>query len=157
MRTSVPLFAAIALSLLAGCLGTGPGAVPSATPVPSGSVAPAANATGAASSTITPPPAQVAMTTSGTYPVNPGFNPPTLSLVTGANVTLTFTNADANPTAAHDWTLGGAMGIMTKEINPGEKTTLQFTAPAPGTYSYFCSTGDHRQRGMEGTLTVTHS
>ncbi len=42
----------------------------------------------------------------------------------------------------------------TKLIKKGETTSVEFTAPAPGDYPYFCSTSGHADT-MRGTLHVT--
>ena len=98
---------------------------------------------------------QLEVATSGQYPANAGFAPTTLSAPAGAIVELTFRNADALPVFRHDWVLEGVSGAYTDAIMPGETAEITFTAPEPGTYTYFCSVGDHRERGMAGTFTVT--
>ena len=40
-------------------------------------------------------------------------------------------------------------------LNPGEKATITFQTPPPGTYTFFCTFPGHFIAGMEGTLTVT--
>lgn len=101
-----------------------------------------------------PPAAALSVATSGTYPVNPGFAPATLAAESGAEVTVTLANEDANAATVHDWVLDGVEGAATEAIGSGETASVTFTAPAPGDYVYFCSIGDHRARGMEGTLRV---
>lgn len=46
---------------------------------------------------------------------------------------------------------------MSDTIGPGENTTLEFTVTEPGEYTYICTIGDHKERGMVGTMTVTAS
>lgn len=108
-----------------------------------------------ASTPAAPAPVTLSVATSGTYPVDPGFAPATLSAPSGAAVTVEFENADQNPVTMHDWVLEGVDGAAVGAIGGGETASATFTAPAPGEYAYFCSIGDHRARGMEGTLTVT--
>lgn len=105
--------------------------------------------------TVQPGPVTLEVRTSGAYPVNPGFAPAALEAPAGAAVTVKFANAETAPLATHDWVLEGVEGAATDKIAPGETDEVTFTAPAPGEYAYFCSVGDHRARGMEGTLTVT--
>ena len=109
-----------------------------------------------------PGPVSIAVKTSGNYPVNPAFDPSELSVPAGARVNLTFTNEDACGPAGpigspivHDWTLEDTPDAETKQLGPCESQMITFTAPAAGAYTYYCAVGDHRQRGMEGTLTVT--
>ncbi|MCA1814053.1 MAG: cupredoxin domain-containing protein [Halobacteriales archaeon] len=100
-------------------------------------------------------PVELPVSTTGQYPVNPGFDPATLKAPAGSTVHVTFSDADlALPLFQHDWVLEKVDGAKTKAINPGEKAEVTFTAPAKGTYKYYCDIGDHRARGMEGTLTV---
>jgi plastocyanin len=39
-------------------------------------------------------------------------------------------------------------------IEPGDAPTQVTANLRPGTYTFYCPVGDHRQQGMEGTLTV---
>ncbi|MHB8604482.1 MAG: plastocyanin/azurin family copper-binding protein [Thermoplasmatota archaeon] len=106
-------------------------------------------------------PVSLALGTMGQYPVNPAFDKATLTVEHGANVTLKFSNNDpSDPAGAglnpiqHGVKFDG-FTAATKVISAGASDTITFTAPAPGTYKYYCPVGDHRARGMEGTLTVT--
>lgn len=53
----------------------------------------------------------------------------------------------------HNWIIE-RQGVGTQTIAGGQSDTIEFTAPAAGTYTYFCSVPGHRERGMVGTLTV---
>lgn len=44
---------------------------------------------------------------------------------------------------------------LEQNIVPGETATLRAELPGPGEYVMYCPVGDHRERGMEGTVTVT--
>lgn len=90
--------------------------------------------------------------TSGTYPIDPAYNKD-LEVPAGANVTLTFYNDDANSVVEHDW-YADIDGAATPRIGSGESVTINFIAPEPGDYQFWCSVGNHRSSGMEGTLTV---
>jgi plastocyanin len=64
-------------------------------------------------------------------------------------ITIEFTNDASIP---HNVTLEGVEGGATETITA---STASVTVELePGTYTYFCSVGNHRQGGMEGTLTV---
>lgn len=143
MRYALVLSLIIA-GLLAGCAADDP-ADADADPQDNTTTTPAAPA---------PAPVALSVATSGTYPVDPGFAPATLAAQSGAEVTLTFSNEDANAVTMHDWVLEGVDGAATDAVGSGETASATFTAPAPGDYAYFCSIGDHRARGMEGTLSV---
>lgn len=102
------------------------------------------------------PPVEVALTATsvGFYPANPAYTMSATEVPAGANVTLTYVNDDMNPLGTHDWVLEGVEGGATERIGAGEETVINFLAPAPGEYVYICSVPGHRERGMEGTLTV---
>lgn len=54
--------------------------------------------------------------------------------------------------ALHDFTIEGKE--KEKVIAPKDETATGTFSLAKGTYTFYCSVADHRQRGMEGTLTV---
>lgn len=121
-------------------------------PVEGASLDASANAT--TNLTAEVPAVTLTVATSGIYPINPGFAQAALEAVENANVTVEFTNADPNPVVAHDWVLEGVDGAATEAVGSGESSTVTFVAPAAGEYAFFCSVGNHRQLGMEGTFTV---
>lgn len=41
-----------------------------------------------------------------------------------------------------------------ENLSPGERGTLEVDLSEPGTYTWYCPVGDHRERGMEGEITV---
>jgi uncharacterized cupredoxin-like copper-binding protein len=43
---------------------------------------------------------------------------------------------------------------LEQDLGPGESGTLTVDLSAPGTYQFYCPVGDHRDRGMEGEITV---
>ncbi|MBA2337862.1 MAG: cupredoxin domain-containing protein [Acidimicrobiia bacterium] len=100
------------------------------------------------------------------------FDPATVSVATGAEITVTVENQG---TVEHDWVVldqGREIAAEadlpedTAEVNqewavasvhtePGEAATTSFTAPAAGTYQIICLIPGHFSAGMEGELTVT--
>jgi plastocyanin len=64
-------------------------------------------------------------------------------------VTIDFTNESSTP---HNVTLEGVDGGATDTIS-GDTASVTVELE-PGEYTYFCSVGNHRGAGMEGTLTV---
>ncbi len=78
------------------------------------------------------------------------FSPSTLSVNKGDTVKVVFNNVGTMP---HDFIID-EFDVATKTIAPGEQDTVEFTANQSGTFSYYCSVGNHRALGMEGTLTV---
>jgi len=118
----------------------------------------AGNATkpiGNATANATAPMVELSVGSAGQYPLNPAFDPATLSVAAGSRVHVTFKNNDQLPLFNHDWTLEGVDGAKTDAIASGATAEAMFAAPAPGDYKYYCSVSDHREKGMEGTLTVT--
>lgn len=107
------------------------------------------------------------------------FEPATLTLVEGAEVTMTFKNQSSAAGMLHNFVLipvgigqeiataGIAAGpdanftpaddriiVSTKMTNMGEELTVTFTAPAAGDYEYICTYPGHYPV-MLGKLTVT--
>jgi plastocyanin len=79
-----------------------------------------------------------------------GYTPSELTMEAGEKIKLTFVSLDM----MHDFIVEGT-DIQTEIITGGNQTTIEFTAPdEPGEYTFYCSVGNHRAQGMEGTLTV---
>lgn len=78
------------------------------------------------------------------------FNPSTITVKTGEKVRVTFRNVGNAP---HDWTIEG-LGLKTKVIGSGREDALEFTAPASGAYTVYCSVPGHREAGMVGSLVI---
>lgn len=77
------------------------------------------------------------------------WEPNELSAAAGA-VTITLNNP--SPQIPHNVTIEGVdEGASETVMNDTTSVTTELEA---GEYTYFCSVGDHRQQGMEGTLTV---
>ncbi len=81
--------------------------------------------------------------------VNFQFDPKEIRVAEGDTVRITFKSVEG----LHDWTLEG-YGVGTSQINSGEEQAIEFTADKKGTFEYYCSVGDHRQKGMVGKLIV---
>lgn len=76
------------------------------------------------------------------------FSPNSLALTAGEQVKVTFKNTGNLP---HNFVIT-ELGVSTKTIPGGQEDSVTFTVDKSGTYAFFCSVGDHRQRGMEGEL-----
>ena len=93
------------------------------------------------------------------------YNPPTLSMPAGAEVTLTFKNSgglDHNFILVSEATdvlsvseADALGGVNAGTVAAGNETTFTFTAPAVGTYKYVCTIAGHAAGGMVGTLTTS--
>lgn len=66
------------------------------------------------------------------------------------NVRFDVTNNGGLP---HDVGIRG--GPISGELRPGGSTTLDLGELTPGTYELICDVGDHIERGMVATLTIT--
>lgn len=145
MRVHVPMWAGapIAFLFLAGCSDAGDSYD---SPVPEDG------------SGILPQPDDVTVNVNavGVYPVNPRFDPDRLQLPAGTRVQVTFTNGDQGLIAQHNWVIDEIPGATSPTLAVGDSASFQFTTPSQaGEYTFYCSIGDHRARGMEGTLSVT--
>lgn len=78
------------------------------------------------------------------------FSPSKLSLKAGEKVKITFRNNGVLP---HNLTITD-LGIASKTIGPKQMTSLEFTAQKSGSFSMFCSVGNHRALGMEGDVRI---
>jgi len=78
------------------------------------------------------------------------FTPSSISVKAGEKVRVSFTNAGSFP---HNITFDG-LNVASDTISPGESTTVEFTASESGTFNFYCSVGNHRAQGMEGSLEV---
>jgi uncharacterized cupredoxin-like copper-binding protein len=78
------------------------------------------------------------------------FSQTTLSVTKGQPVRLVLKNTGKMP---HDWVVD-ELNAKTKIIKSGETDTIEFTPSESGTFSFYCSVGQHRAQGMEGKITV---
>ncbi|HKE99962.1 MAG TPA: cupredoxin domain-containing protein [Actinomycetes bacterium] len=136
MTTMLSLAAVGALVLLAGCSSDDSG---------SGSAGTAAPATASPA----PSPSPSGGSGSGELKVNIAnfaFQPNTLTATAGQQVKIELTNQDQ---VEHNITIKDAK--VNQDVEAGEDASATFTAPAAGSYEFFCEY--HPQR-MRGTLTV---
>jgi plastocyanin len=92
------------------------------------------------------------------------FDPATVTVKTGQEVTLNFDNEGA---LQHSWVLvrnsteaveatdeDAVQGITTGPVESGETNSITFVAPAAGTYQIVCTIAGHAVGGMVGELIV---
>jgi heme/copper-type cytochrome/quinol oxidase subunit 2 len=91
----------------------------------------------------------------GAYQITPNE----FTVQAGRPVRLELTNTDA--ITLHNFTLKDpAAGLnIDMDVPPGATRTVELTPEVPGSYPYYCNkelpfVKSHRERGMEGTLTV---
>lgn len=78
------------------------------------------------------------------------YSPSSIRLDKGTAVKLTFRNTGRLP---HNLVID-ELGVATQTIQSGASDTVEFTASQSGTFSFYCSIGNHRSLGMEGSLEV---
>jgi plastocyanin len=92
-------------------------------------------------------------TTEKTFHINGGnfyLVPNNITVNKGDKVTFVFTDDGG----FHDVVID-ELGLKTDLLKKtGEQTTATFTADKAGSFVYYCDVGQHRQLGMQGTLTV---
>lgn len=76
------------------------------------------------------------------------FNPSTITVHPG-RVEIDLNNIGKG--APHDWSLLG-FSFTTPLTATGQHSSITFTTPKPGTYTYVCTI--HRKQGQTGTLVV---
>ncbi len=80
---------------------------------------------------------------------NFSFTPSVMTVKKGDKVKITFKNANG----FHDFKLD-EFDVATQRIQAGGEEKVEFLAYKTGTFEYYCSVGDHRAKGMRGTLKV---
>lgn len=79
-----------------------------------------------------------------------GEENPVLRVEQGQRVRIEFSSVDG----FHDW-VNDEFNASTERLQPEDGTAVvEFVADQPGEFTYYCSVGSHRAKGMEGTLIV---
>jgi plastocyanin len=78
------------------------------------------------------------------------FDPETFTVGEGETVKIVFRNTG---TMIHDFVID-EFNVATSRIAPGEEEAVEFTPNQTGSFNFYCSVGNHRALGMEGTLVV---
>lgn len=78
------------------------------------------------------------------------FNPDSVRVRVGDHVQVTLDNSKG--TLKHD--LRQADLNIAAEVEPGQKTTFEFTATQAGTFEFACDVPGHKEAGMVGRLVV---
>jgi plastocyanin len=77
------------------------------------------------------------------------FNPNQLTVKKGEKVKIIFEDDGG----FHDLVVDG-YNIQTQKVTTGNTSEVEFVADKAGTFAYYCSVANHREKGMQGTLTV---
>lgn len=78
------------------------------------------------------------------------YEPATISAKIGQAVKVVYTNTGKYP---HNFVID-ELGMKSQTIKAGETETFTFTPSKAGTFSFYCSLPNHREKGMVGTLSV---
>ena len=91
---------------------------------------------------------QVTVTSDQSY----RFDPSTITVHPGqVRIVLRHTGTGA----PHNWSLVGFPDAFAPLVSPGQQSSTEFTAPAPGKYTFVCTI--HVAQGQTGTLIVLAS
>ena len=77
------------------------------------------------------------------------YKPNEIKVKVGEKVTINFKNSGG----FHDFVID-ELGINSGKIAAGETKEVTFTPTSVGTFEYYCSVGQHRTKGMKGSLIV---
>lgn len=78
------------------------------------------------------------------------YEPATISAKVGQTVTVTYTNTGKYP---HDFVID-ELSVKSQVIKAGETEMFSFVPSKEGTFAFYCSLPNHREKGMSGVLTV---
>ncbi|HEX2903398.1 MAG TPA: cupredoxin domain-containing protein [Jatrophihabitans sp.] len=88
---------------------------------------------------------EITLTTDQSY----RFTPSTITVHPG-KVRITLKHVGTG--APHDWSLQGFPDDFVPLVTPGQEKSVEFTAPAPGRYTFVCTI--HVAQGQTGTMIV---
>lgn len=78
-----------------------------------------------------------------------GIDNPDIRVKEGETVLIHFKSTQG----FHDWAVD-EFEAATDQVQKDGETSVTFLADKKGTFEYYCSVGDHRERGMKGVLIV---
>ncbi len=78
------------------------------------------------------------------------FSEESITVKKGQKVRLTLANKGR---MSHDFVVEET-NVASELVGPGKSVVTEFTIQDAGTYTFYCSVGNHRAMGMEGTLIV---
>lgn len=77
------------------------------------------------------------------------FTPETINVKRGEKIRVVFKSTDG----VHDFRVD-ELNIATATVRSGQEDWIEFTPDKAGTFKFYCSVGNHRAMGMEGTMIV---
>ena len=78
------------------------------------------------------------------------FKPSTISARVGDTIKLTLTSVDM----PHDFVIDD-LNVKSSVVTNGKSTEVVFKLEKAGEFEYYCSVGNHKAKGMVGTLVVS--
>lgn len=78
------------------------------------------------------------------------YEPALISAKVGQTVTVTYTNTGKYP---HDFVID-ELSVKSQVIKAGETEMFSFVPSKTGTFAFYCSLPNHREKGMSGVLNV---
>ena len=78
-----------------------------------------------------------------------GEENPEIKVKVGEMIKIEFTSTDG----FHDFVID-ELNAKTERVTSGKSTVIEFVADKAGTFSYYCSVGNHRSAGMVGNFMV---
>lgn len=78
------------------------------------------------------------------------YDPATFSAKVGQSVTVVYKNTGKYP---HDFVID-ELGVKSQVINSGETATFSFVPSKAGSFPFYCSLPNHREKGMSGVILV---
>lgn len=78
------------------------------------------------------------------------FTPTSLNAGKGEKVRIWLTN---NGTSVHNISVPDA-NLISEDADPGDKVYLDFVSDKPGSFSFYCGMGGHKDLGMNGIIIV---
>lgn len=84
---------------------------------------------------------------------NFAFEPNRIEMAAGETITVKLVNVQGT----HDFVID-ELAVDSDTLRQGDERMVEITAPADAAgqeYVFYCSIGEHRENGMEGTLVIT--
>lgn len=78
------------------------------------------------------------------------YEPNIMMANVGQNVTVVYKNTGKYP---HNFVID-ELGVKSQTIKAGETATFSFTPSKAGSFAFYCSLPNHREKGMIGTVYV---
>ncbi|WP_139490518.1 cupredoxin domain-containing protein [Brevibacillus dissolubilis] len=102
------------------------------------------------SQALSAPPIGIQTKTQSVTITSIGFLPNHIHVQAGEEITLKIINSDQKP---HNFVMQ-ELNVLSKNLHPGQSTTVSFTAPQVGSFVYLSNTPGYPEQGYRGTLII---